>query len=487
MLGVVGCSESIEQLVIEAAAIRKAGNLRAAAIKLDASLGQQPKNVSGRMCAAQVYIERGDAALGLSTRAREDGIDQQQSVKLWAQAEFVAQRCQEILDDTSDLSEELSGSVRAGLLACRGGAPETLSQAAAQRVFKDGLAVDPHSVDVRVISGRVAIDRGDIEGARRLLAAVMREAPNDPRVRQIEGDIAHAAQDHLAAEQIYRMIPEAKPWTKLIRGHLAAIQVEDKLSEAISTVDTVLLNPKPRDIPKHPLLNYVRALATFRQNDYAAAQSNAAAVAIRVPGFERACLMAGAESHALKTCAQACYYPSSDVSANPGDIATHKLLATSQLQFEHVAAAADSARAETVRENDAARRRLAELQLRRRDTEQGANSLTDWLEACSTDNETLKGLTEIYASIGRLFEARAQYVQLAEQESKYLIFQNDLAWLLARTGHWQEALLHARMATASQPEAVRFVDMFGAILLQTGKSGGAGYVKISLEHGCRSA
>ena len=196
LLGATGCREPVEQLVAEAAAMREAGDFRAAAIKLDAALAQQPKNIPARLLAVQIYIdlERGDAALGLLTRAREDGIDQQQIVKLWAQAEFVAQRYQEVLDDTADLPEELPGPVRASLLAYRGGALGALGQAAAaQRAFEDALAADPHSVEVRVIAGRLAIDRGDIEGARQLLAAAIRETPNDRRAGQLEGDIDYAA------------------------------------------------------------------------------------------------------------------------------------------------------------------------------------------------------------------------------------------------------------------------------------------------------
>ena len=119
---------------------------------------------------------------------------------------------------------------------------------------------------MHVIMGRLAIDRGDIERARQLLAAAMRVAPNDRQVRQLDGDIAFAAGDNEAAERIYRKILAAEPWNELIRGQLAAVLIaEDKLPEAISTVDTVLLDPGLRNIPKHPLLNYVRALAAFRQ------------------------------------------------------------------------------------------------------------------------------------------------------------------------------------------------------------------------------
>ncbi|MGE0260649.1 MAG: XrtA/PEP-CTERM system TPR-repeat protein PrsT [Alphaproteobacteria bacterium] len=337
LLGTAACREPVEQLVAQAATLREAGNIRGAATKLDAALEQQPNNIPARLLAAQLYIdlERGDAALGLLTRIREDGVDRRQIVKLWTQAEYVAQRYQEVLDDTADIPEELPGPVRASLLAYRGGALGALGQAtAAQHALEDGRAADPQSVDVRVTAGRLAIDRGDIDEARGLLAAASRTAPNDRRVKQLEADIAYAAGEYPAAERLYRQMLELAPWNEPIRGQLAAIQVaEDKPSEAISTVDAVLLDPQLRNVPKHPLLNYVRALAAFRLKDYATAQSNAAVVVAKVPGFERARLMAGASSYALKAYEQAYYYLSPYVAEHPGDIAARKLLAATQLRL----------------------------------------------------------------------------------------------------------------------------------------------------------
>ena len=321
--------------------MREAGNFRAAVDKLDAALTRQPKNIAARLLAAQIYLDlgRGDAALGLLMRARADGADQRHLLKLWAQADFATHRYQEVLDDTANPPDDLPGPVRASLFAYRGGALDALGQtAAAQHAFADGLAADPDSVDIRVVTGRLAIDRGDIEQARQLLAAALRIAPNDRRLRQLDGDIAYAAGENEAAERIYRKIFEAEPWNELIRGQLAAVLVaENKLPEAIATVDAVLLDPKLRNIPKHPLLNYVRALAAFRQQDYAIAQSNAASVVAKVPGFERARMMAGASSYALHAYEQAYYYLSPYVSEHPGDVAARKLLAATQLRLGRTA------------------------------------------------------------------------------------------------------------------------------------------------------
>jgi putative PEP-CTERM system TPR-repeat lipoprotein len=344
LLGTAGCGEPVDQLIAQAAAMRDAGNFRAAADKLNAALTRQPKNTAARLLAARIYLDlgRGDAALGLLMRARQDGVEQRHFVELWARADFLAHRYQEVLDDTADLPEDLPGPVRASVFAYRGAALDALGQTtAARRAFEDGLAADPDSVDLRVVMGRQAIDHGDIERARQLLAAAMRAAPNDGRVRQLDGDIAFAAGDNGAAERIYRKIFAAEPWNELIRGQLATVLVaEDKIPEAVSTVDAVLLDPRSRNTPNHALLNYVRALAAFRQQDYTTAQSNAASVVAKVPGFERARLMAGASSYALHADEQAYYYLSPYVSEHPEDIAARKLLAATQLRLGRTADAA---------------------------------------------------------------------------------------------------------------------------------------------------
>src|SRR3954451_7936070 len=91
VLGTVGCSEPVDQLVAQAGAMRDAGNYRAAADKLNAALARQPKNIPARLLAARLYLDlgRGDAALGLLMRARQDGIDHRQLIELWAQADFL--------------------------------------------------------------------------------------------------------------------------------------------------------------------------------------------------------------------------------------------------------------------------------------------------------------------------------------------------------------------------------------------------------------
>lgn len=350
LLLLAACEESVDQLVADARALHDAGDFPAAIIKLKAALAQDPKSLPARLLSAQLYIDlaRGDAALGLLRRAQRDGASEQEIVRPRAEADLVAQRYEDLIKQTDAPPDGLSSAVRASLLAYRGAALEALGREAdASSALEQGLALDPHSVDVRIVSTRLALGRGDLDAARRELAEATRAAPEDRRLRLLNGDIAYAARDYPAAERIYQKILDAEPWNNLVRGDLAAVQIdENKLREAIANLDEALKN-QPSSAPNPstggsgvvwlfeppPSLSYIRAVAALREKDYATAQSRAATVITSVPGFGPAWLIAGAASYALHDDEEAAYYLSPYVSQNPGDVHARKLLAATQLRL----------------------------------------------------------------------------------------------------------------------------------------------------------
>jgi tetratricopeptide (TPR) repeat protein len=301
-----GCDkvESTKRLVAEAGALRDVGNFPAAVIKLKAALAQDPKDLAARLLSAQIYIDlaRGDAALGLLRRAQQDGAGEQEIIRPRVEAALVARRYEDVIKGTDTPPVGLSSAVRASLLAYRGAALGAFGREAdARAALEEGLALDPRSVDVRIASARLAIGRGDLEAARLGLAEATSDAPKDRRLAQLRGDIAYIAREYPAAEQIYQKILHVEPWNELVRGELAAVQIaQDKLSEAIATVDAVLEDPDLAQVPKYPILYYMRAVAAFRQKDYATAQTNAATVVAKAAGFEPVRLIAGASSYALQ-------------------------------------------------------------------------------------------------------------------------------------------------------------------------------------------
>jgi putative PEP-CTERM system TPR-repeat lipoprotein len=332
-----GCEESVERLVAEAGKLLDAGDFPAATIKLKAALAQDPTNIPARLLSAQIYIDlsQGDAALGFLLRAQQDGAGDRDIAKLRAQAALAAGRYADVIKNTEAPPEGVSDAVSASLLAFRAAALAALGrQADARAALERGLVLDPRSLDVRLAEARWAIGNGDFDTARRELAAATRDAPKDRRLLRIQGDIAYSAKDFPAAEEAYRKIVDAEPWNELARGALAAAQIaEDKLPQAIASLNSVLNDARLADVPKHPILHYMRALAAFRMKDFTAAQSNAENVVARIPDYEPARLIAGASSYALHEYERAYYYMSPYLSQNPKDIQARKLMAAIQLQL----------------------------------------------------------------------------------------------------------------------------------------------------------
>ncbi len=337
LLFVTGCNESVERLVAEAAAFHDAGNFPAAAIKLKAALAKDPRNIPARLRLAQIYIDlaQSDAASGLLIRAQQDGAGEREIAKPRAEAALVARRYEDVIKGTDAPPVGLSSAVEASLLAYRGAALGALGrEAESRKALEQGLALDPHSPDVRILLARRAIDRGDLDAARRELADAMQEVPKDRRLTQLHGAIAYAAREYPVAEQAYQKIVEAEPWNQLAHADLALVQLAgDKLSEAIANLDAVLEAPELAAVPKSPMLYYLRAVAALRQKDYAIAQSNSESVVKKVPQFEPARLIAGASSYGLRQYERAYYYLSLYVSQNSADIRARKLLAATQLQL----------------------------------------------------------------------------------------------------------------------------------------------------------
>lgn len=336
--------DTVEQLVAKATTLHDSGDFPGAIGSLNAALAKNPRSIPALILAAQIYIDlgRGDPAIGTLLHAQQDGAGERDLIRARAEASLVAHRYTDVIDMTAAPPAGLPVAIQASLLAYRGAALTAQGRdAEARAALEQGLALDPHSVEMRLATGRLALDGGKLDEARRELAEAYRTAPKDRRLRQLEGDIAYAAQDYAAAEKTYQKIVDLEPWNQVALGLLASAEVaQDKLSEAAARLDAVLLDPNLAEVPKHPILSQVRALAAFRQHDYAVAQAYAENVLANVPDFESARLLAGASSYALHEYERAFYYLSPYVGLNPDDVTARKLLASIQLQLARPADAA---------------------------------------------------------------------------------------------------------------------------------------------------
>lgn len=333
-----GCDDtkSITALLEKARLDREAGNDPAAIVDLKNVLAQDSKNTDARLLIAQIYIDiaNGNGALGELDQAARNGADELHLAGLRAEADVLAGRYENAVRDTANPPAGASSDLKAGLLGYRGAALAALgNQPGARVAFDEGISIDPHSVDLLVSIARADLNSGNLAEARHAYGEAVKEAPKDPRVVQLEGDVDYVSQDFAGAEKVYQRIVDAELWNNPARSDLAATKLAlGKTSEAIDILDAVLNDPDQADVPKDPILLYVRALAAYIAKDYSSAQEYSETVVGVAPNFEPSRLIAGASSYALKEYERAYYYLSRYAFGSSNDKLARKLLAAVELR-----------------------------------------------------------------------------------------------------------------------------------------------------------
>src|SRR5271166_2166891 len=314
-----------------ATAARAAGQLPTAAIELKSAIQKDPQDASVRLLAAQTFLDMldGEGAEAQLTLARRYGATELETAAALALAKLYQGKYKAVVQETVYPPNGSSPGLKASLLACRGLALFALGeQEAARGALEEGLATDPHSVDLLAASIRVAILSADIEKARRILAEAVSEAPTDLRLTTLAGDVDYAARNYAGAEQSYQKVLAAQPWNDKAREDIARAQIPlGKLKEATANLDEVL-----RRFPRAPNTNYLRALAALRSEDYAAALKHIQAIRAG-EDFTPANLIAGVASYALHQYEAANSYLSVYVAKSPNNLEARKLLSAVQVEL----------------------------------------------------------------------------------------------------------------------------------------------------------
>lgn len=349
MLGVLtiigGCdndSGSVDQRVEKAEKLRAAGDYQAAAIELKNALAKDPKSLPANLLAVRLELDggSGNAALGILRRLIEEGANERDLLKMRAEAALQAVKHEEVLNYTETLPEELAPQDKASMLGYRGSALVALRRLdEARAVLVEARALDVGSVDVLAATVRLEFAAGNVPAAQRVLENALAGAPHNLLLRQLDGDMAIHVQDYSKAEQIFKRIVDTSPWNAVARAGLALAQVGgNKPKEAIATLEAVpdeetqfQLPHSHAPLPKYPMLNYVRALASYRLNDFEDARNNAELVVLAIPHFPPARLIAGLTSYQLREYERAHYYLSFYVGQMPTDRHARKLLSSTQL------------------------------------------------------------------------------------------------------------------------------------------------------------
>jgi len=322
-------SKSAEQYIRDAKADRAAGKISAAIIDVKNALQKEPKNLTARLLLAQYYLDLPDANAAESElmRAKQDGAGADITAVAMAKAQLYLGRPERARIET-EVSDAPSPEPSADLMGIRGQALLALGRPDdAKAALEAGLKEDPNSLEALSGMVRYAQAKGDVAMAKERLADLQKVDPKSASVLALAGDVAFAAGDAVASEHAFEEMRSVAPWSLLPRLGLARAQIaQSKLKEAIANLDVVL-----QAAPNDPRGNYDRAVAAFRQQDYATAQQHLEKTLGAVKDFAPALVLAGATSYGLKQYEEANRYLSQYVYQVPQNVQARKLLATVQM------------------------------------------------------------------------------------------------------------------------------------------------------------
>lgn len=460
-------SKSAEQYIRDAEADRAAGKISAAIIDVKNALQKDTKNVAARVLLARLYLDLPDpsGAEAELLRARQDGADASVVAKPLAEAELMLGKPQLAIKET-EIADTAHTDLKASLLATRGlGLMATGDITGALSNLEAALKADPHSIDALAAMARYQLVQGDLAAARQNLAEAQNLDPENALLFSLQGAIAFAAGDAAASEQAFQQMLGAAPWSLLARVGIARAQIaEDKPKEAAGTLDVVL-----KTAPNDPNANYLRAVAAYRQQDYATAQQHLEKTLSRSNDFPQALMLAGATSYALKQYEQANTYLTQYVYRVPQNVQATKLLAAAQIAIGRPADAVKTLSSSAQNTDDGQLlAMIGEASLRAGDLSSGSRYLAKAVEK-QPDNATLRaqlGATEV--ALGKTDAGIEDLQKSAEQDPANLRPQIALFSTYMRNKLYDKALGIATAVETSHPKAAVGLDLEGLAHLATG-------------------
>src|SRR6266567_2536229 len=322
-------SKTAEKYIREAEADRAAGKISAAIIDVKNALQKEPKNIEARVLLARFYLDLPDPASAEAElkRARQDGADAALIAKPLADAELMLGKPQLAMKET-EIADTAAPPLKASLLAARGVALMAIGKTIeAQGALEAALEADPHSLDAMAGMARYQLASGDLAAARQSVTEALKLDRKSAILLSLQGQMAFAAGDAAAAEESYQGMLGVAPWSLPARLGIARAQIaENKLKEATATLDVVL-----KSAPNDPNTNYLRALAAYRDSDFAGAQLYIQRARSATKDFPPALLLGGATAYALKQYEQANALLGQYVYLVRNNVPARKLLAATQV------------------------------------------------------------------------------------------------------------------------------------------------------------
>lgn len=444
-------SLSAEEYIARAQEQFDKGHLRAARIELQNALQKQPANPLAHWWLAKIYVDIGDgtAAEKALERAREAGMSADALLPLELDSLLLTNQNERLLNEYDPARYGTAGQ-RGRVLVARGEALLQLGRVEdARKSFEAALEASNDSAAVEVGLGRVAMARHAVDEAQKHLDRALALSPNNRDALELEGELAYARGDSKQSEAVFESLVKANPEILHLRIGLAQAQIAvSKLDAAVKNLDFLL-----KHNPNHPRTNFLRALAAFKQKDFALAKERAEKVLQAEFDYPPAVLISGVSAYMRGEYEQAVNRLRHYTELAPAFIEPRQILAAAEMRLGRAKNAVETL-APAVDGNDQASDTLlamiAEAALRGGDLE-GARGYLQRAAAKAPENTTVReSLGAVKVALGDLDQGLEDLKKAAEDDRAGRA-QVAVVVNLLRAKRYQEALQEAQALQQAAP------------------------------------
>lgn len=415
LVSVSGCSPpDPSELRAEARDAIDAGNFREADIHLRNLLRQEPQDTAARVLLGRVALELDDpvGAEGQLSRALELGAEPA-LVKLPLVQALVEQGKHESALEQAVQGPPVPGNERSDLLRLTGVAHSALGELeAAESDFREALAEQPESLEIRTELAGLLIAMERVEDARTMITGVLGQEPGYAPALLLLGQLDRAGGDTDSAEQAFRAVAEIARSGSGVRTAAIAQLAELRLARGDKEGAARWAETLATDVPGEPISEYVTAQLELARGEVESAARRLEAVLAEHPDYLPATVLLGVVSADSGNFGQSEMYLRTAIARAPGDERARLMLARTYLlqgRLDHAREVLGGAYADAV--GDAVLFALAgRLSLERGEIAAAEEYFEQSASIATQTPEQLFGLARIYAAAGEAERA----VQLLE-------------------------------------------------------------------------
>lgn len=351
-----GCSESHlsdVEYVAQAKDHLSNDHTEEAIIELKNALQRNLNNMEARWLLGEAYLKRydGESAEKELRRALELGVVEESVMVSLAKALMIQGKTRELIKDVR-VQGRYPPIVKAKIHALRGEAYILLDKLEQGEVeVENSLEFAGDSPEALFGHALLEFVRGDWDKSQTLLDGVVQTKPDFANAWALQGDIARLRNDHSTAAMAYEKAVAAEPY---------AIQYQIALADAKINVGNVeegvrLLDVMLEIAPDDPKVNSLRAVAAYRNTDFAGARAFAEKAWEQQPDDLRSRLIDAAASYRLGEYERSLRIAKIAVSMSPDNDFARKVLAAAELKSGSVEGALENIGAvQSITEDDVA-------------------------------------------------------------------------------------------------------------------------------------